>query len=109
MKMESKEKAYYRVNLSKLEKEISDIINDVTESIYVGGLKVVYEDGIYTLFLYLSVEYAPIQLAYEGSEEDFKNYIKDELKSRKIECIPRGRLIQQVIINHEEERWDCKN
>lgn len=108
MKMESSEKVCYRVNLSNLENELLDIINDTTESMYTGGLKVVYEDGIYTLFLYLSVEYAPIQLAYEGSEEDFKNYIKDELKSRRLECIPRGRLIQQVIINHEERR-DCKN
>lgn len=106
--MESSEKVCYRTNLSDLENEILDIINEVTESIYVGGLKVTYEYGIYTLFLYLDVEYAPIQLAYEGSEEDFKNYVRTEFKSRRLENIRRGRLVQQVIINHEERR-DCKN
>lgn len=109
MNMESSEKACYRINLSDLENNILDIINEVTESIYVGGLKVTHEDGIYTLFLYLNVEYAPIQLAYEGSEEEFKNYVKEEFKSRRLEIIPRGRLIQQVIINHEKRRRDCKN
>lgn len=107
MSMELNEKACCRNNLSALENEILDIINETTESIYTGGLKVVYEDGIYMLFLYLDIEFAPIQLAYEGSENDFKQYIKDELKSRRLECIPRGRLVQQVIIH--EERGNCKN
>ena len=105
--MELNEKAYCRNNLSKLENEILDIINETTESIYTGGLKVVSDDGIYMLFLYLDIEFAPIQLAYEGSENDFKQYIKNELKSRRLECIPRGRLVQQVIIH--EERGNCKN
>jgi hypothetical protein len=108
MKMELNEKACYHANMSELEKEILNIINEVTESNYVGGLKVTYENGIYILFLYLDVEYAPIQLGFEGSENDFKNYIRNELKSRRLECVPRGRLVQQVIINHEERR-DCKN
>lgn len=105
--MESNEKAYCRINLTSLENEILDIINDVTESSYIGGLKVVKEDGIYMLFLYLDVEYAPLQLAYEGTKDEFKNYIRNELKSRRLECIPRGRLVQQVI--NYEERGNCKN
>ena len=103
--MELNEKVYCRKNLNNLENDILDIINNVTESFYVGGLKVVKEDGMYMLFLYLDVEYAPLQLAYEGTEDEFKNYIKDELKSRRLECIPRGRLVQQVI--NYEERGNC--
>lgn len=99
--MELNEKGYCHDQADNLEQEILDLINDTTESNYIGGLKVTHEDGIYTLFLYLDVQFAPIQLVYEGSEDDFKNYIRNELKSRRLESVPRGRLVQQVVINHE--------
>lgn len=105
--MELNEKVYFQAELDSLEKEILNLINNITESTYTGGLKVIYEDGIYMLFLYLDVEFAPIQLAYEGTKEEFKKYIESELKSRRLECVPRGRLVQQVI--NYEQRGNCKN
>ena len=107
MSMELNEKVYFQADLDSLEKEILNTINQVTESSYIGGLKVTYDEGVYTLFLYLDVEFAPIQLAYEGTKEEFKKYIESELKSRRLECIPRGRLVQQVI--NYEERGNCEN
>lgn len=107
MNMELNEKVYFQAELDSLEKEILNLINNITESTYTGRLKVIYEDGIYMLFLYLDVEFAPIQLAYEGTKEEFKKYIESELKSRRLECVPRGRLVQQVI--NYEQRGNCKN
>lgn len=105
--MESREEVYCQDKESKLEDKILDIINEVTESKYTGGLKVVCEGDIYTLFLYLDVQFAPIQMCYQGSEDSFKEYIRNEFKLRRLETIPRGRLIQRIINN--EERRDCKN
>lgn len=105
--MELREKEYCRNNSSELEKQVLDIINEVTESSYIGGLKVTEEEGIYTLFLYLDVTFAPIQLAYEGTETEFKEYIRNEFKLRHLEQVSRGRLVQQII--NYEERGNCKN
>lgn len=84
--------------MSDLEKEILEIINTTVKGQYTGGLKVVNDDGFYVLFLYMdSSVYPSIQLGIDcDSEEDFKNYIRDEIKARRLESVSYSRLIQEL-------------
>jgi hypothetical protein len=61
--------------MTTLEKEILNIINEATDSEYIGKLKVIVDDNSYTLGLYLNLELHPMILSYEGTEEGFKKFI----------------------------------
>ena len=72
--------------MKDLEKEILEIINKTIKGQYIGKLEVFYKDGIYTLNLYLDLELAPsIIMSFEGSEDEFKKYIRKEFKTRKMQ------------------------
>lgn len=68
--------------MTALENEILEIINEVTGHCYIGKLTVIEDDG-YTLRLGLNTPNAPTVLYYQGSVEDFKEYIKEEIKRRR--------------------------
>lgn len=103
--------------MSTLENEILDIINTVVEGCYVGGLKVIIEDDctceqyknckcvcgedcvkIYTLLLYLdSSVYPAIQIGKEcKTDDEFKEYIADEIKHRRLQSVKYSRLVQEL-------------
>ena len=69
--------------MTALENEILEIINEVTGNCYIGKLTVIEEDDGYTLRLGLNTPNAPTVLYYQGSVEDFKEYIKEEIKRRR--------------------------
>lgn len=69
--------------MTALENEILEIINEVTGQCYVGKLNVKEEEDEYTLYLGLSTPNAPTVLYFQGSVEDFKKYIKEEIKKRR--------------------------
>lgn len=69
--------------MTALENEILEIINEVTDHCYIGKLTVIEEDDCYTLRLGLNTPNAPTVLYYQGSVEDFKEYIKEEIKRRR--------------------------
>ena len=71
--------------MTKLEQEVLEIINETIEGQYIGKFKVLVDDVGYQLFLYFDRELTPTVLGYEGSEEEFKNFIRDEFKTRKME------------------------
>lgn len=73
--------------MENLEKEILEIINEAIGEKYVGGLKILIEDDIYELLLYLNQEMAPLVLAMQGTESEFKEFIRKEMKTRQLERV----------------------
>lgn len=97
--------------MTELENAILDIINEATCTQYCGKLKVVFEPdpppcqicgyepeptntGLYMLLLYLNQEQAPMVLSYQGDEEAFKRFIREEMMTRKLHKVGRYRLVQ---------------
>jgi hypothetical protein len=107
--------------MTELEQEVLCIINEVTESCYTGKLRVLVtkperqcgdpkcrklNETIYELYLYLDRYYTPIVLSYEGSEQEFKQFIKEELKKSKYEKIRFYSITREPIPIEEEIDWD---
>ena len=93
--------------MSTLENEILDIINTTVEGCYIGGLKVIVEDEcacknecikLYTLLLYMdSSVYPSIQIGKEcTNDSEFKEYIRDEIKHRRLQSVSYSRLVQEL-------------
>lgn len=93
--------------MSTLENEILDIINTTVEGCYIGGLKVIVEDEctcknrcikLYILLLYMdSSVYPSIQIGKEcTNDSEFKEYIRDEIKHRKLQSVSYSRLVQEL-------------
>ena len=96
--------------MTTLEKEILEIINDATDSEYIGKLKVIVDDDSYTLGLYLNLETSPMVFSYQGTEEEFKSFIKEEMKSRKLQKVFRYEVIRDILLPgmeecEDEEEW----
>ena len=109
--------------MTKLEQEVLDIINEVTESCYIGKLKVVVtnptkgkcdsrclelNDPLYELYLYFDRYYTPTILAYEGTEEEFKEFVRNEIKKNKYEKVHFYKITREPLVldNEEEIDWD---
>lgn len=77
--------------MTVIEKDIKAIIEEVTCCKYIGKLKVVedvMEDStLWMLLLYLDMEMTPMILAYEGTEDQFKDFIREEMKTRKLQAV----------------------
>ena len=84
--------------MTALENEILEIINEVTECCYTGRLSVIQEDDGYTLRLGLNTPNAPTVLYYQGSVEDFKEYIKEEIKRRRYPEIEYWNTLKEPFI-----------
>lgn len=92
--------------MTTLEKEILKIINDATDSEYIGKLQVVVDDGFYTLKLYLNLEMAPMIFSYQGTEQEFKNFIYEEMKNRKLQKVFRYEVLRDILLPGMEEYED---
>lgn len=77
--------------LFQMEHEIRQLINEIVGGKYVGKLKVsedkMENSSFWTLMLYLDTEMTPLILAYEGTLDEFKTFIAEELKMRKLHNI----------------------
>ena len=91
--------------MTTIELEIKNIIEDIICGKYIGKLKVSKEEMgdsvLWTLFLYLDLELSPMILAYEGSEDQFKNFIKDEIKERKLQGVRFWKAVQELSVDDE--------
>lgn len=85
--------------MTTLEQEILNIINETIGGKYIGKLKVLNDDGIWTLYLYLNQEQSPIQIGYDGTLNDFKEFIRKEIKTRKMEKVSYWRATQELPVN----------
>ena len=92
--------------MTTLEKEILNIINEITDSEYIGKLKVVVDDDSYTLGLYLNLEMSPMVFSYQGDEQGFKDFIREEMKSKKLQNIFRYEVIRDILLPGMEEYED---
>ena len=100
----------------RLETEIRNIINETINGKYIGKLKVQKEDfddgtTLWALFLYLDMEMSPLVMAYQGSEDEFKEFIRKEIKSRKLEMVSFWRAeleYADVKIDEEDNDDDCE-
>ena len=84
--------------MTAIEHEIKQIIEDVICCKYIGKLKVVKEvvddSEFWMLLLYLDMEQTPLILAYEGTEDQFKDFIRSEIKLRKLQGVRFWKAIQ---------------
>ena len=92
--------------MTTLEKEILEIINEATDSEYIGKLKVVVDEGYYTLKLYLNLEMVPMIFSYQGTEQEFKDFIYEEMKNRKLQKVFRYEVLRDIILPGMEEYED---
>ena len=92
--------------MTTLEKEILNIINEATDSEYIGKLKVVVDDDLYNLGLYLNREMTPTVLSFQGTEEEFKEFVREEMKSRKLQKVFRYEVIRDILLPGMEEYED---
>lgn len=83
--------------MTLLEQEILEIINKAIGGTYVGHLKVFYEDEIgWVLLLHMNQEQAPMCFSYDGSLEEFKEYIYNEIHFRKMQLASFFKAIQEL-------------
>lgn len=77
--------------MTEIEKQIKEIIEEVVDGKYIGKLRVATEpindSTLWMLLLYLDLEMTPMILAYEGTEEEFKEFIRKEIKTRKLQTV----------------------
>lgn len=107
--------------MTELEQEVLCIINEVTENCYIGKLKVLVtkperqcgdsecrpiNDTIYELYLYLDRWRTPIVLSYEGTEEEFKQFVRNEFKKNRYEKIHFYKITREPIVIEEEIERD---
>lgn len=79
-----------------LANEILNIIDETIEGEYIGKLEVIVDDDWYTLNLFMNMHNAPLVMAYQGTEDDFKNYIREEIKRRKLEKVFRYEVRREL-------------
>ena len=79
-----------------LANEILNIIDETTQGEYIGKLEVIVDDDWYTLNLFMNMHNAPLVMAYQGTEEGFKNYIREEIKKRKLEKVMRYEVRREL-------------
>lgn len=79
-----------------LANEILKIIDETICGEYIGKLEVIIDDDWYTLNLYMNMYQSPLVMAYQGTEEEFKNYVRDEIKRRKLEKVMRYKVIKEL-------------
>ncbi len=73
--------------MNELEQTILDMIEQIYKKKYIGKLKVtkIVDQDSYILKLYMgNNEFPPIELATDGTVEDFLNFVRKELVSRQL-------------------------
>lgn len=85
--------------MESIEQDILQLIEDSIGCKYIGKLKVEKDDKetppLWGLFLYLDLEFTPIELAYQGTEDEFKEFIRKEMKTRKMNKIKFWNAIKE--------------
>lgn len=107
--------------MTQLEQEVLNIINETIEGCYIGKLhiNIIYpeqqcgdpkcrplNDTIYELYFYLDREFTPQVLSYEGTEDEFKRFVKQEFKKSKYEKIHFYKITREPIVLDDETVWD---
>lgn len=100
IQMETNDMEQFRQRKVMIENEIRDIINRITNTIYISHINVSYQDGIYKLQLGLNCkEASPMSLGYQGDEQGFLKYVESEFRKRKPHEI---RYTYATLLNEDE-------
>lgn len=91
--------------MTPLEEEIKKIIEEEIDGKYVGKLQVNVDDDMYELLLHMNQEQAPLHLGIQGTEEDFKKFIKDEIHFRKKNHVSFWKAIRE----YTDDFWNFEN
>lgn len=70
--------------MDNLKTKILNVIKEALCAEYIGELDVIKENDSFILKLYLNQREAPMYFAYQGTEEEFLNYLYKDLKKRQI-------------------------
>ena len=109
------------IEMTQLEQEILDIIECTICGKYIGKLKVNIlpdepqcGDGcrteyntVYELRLYLDREFTPIIFSYEGTEDEFKEFIREEIRKRKIEKTRFFKINLEYVVPDDVDLTEC--
>lgn len=82
--------------MTELEEEIRQIINDITEREYITKLSVRHDDDIWTLYLYLNRELVPMVMSIQGTEDQFKRFVKREMKKRRLHEVKYWKTTREI-------------
>lgn len=82
--------------MTELEEEIRQIINDITEQEYITKLSVRHDDDIWTLYLYLNRELVPMVMSIQGTEDQFKRFVKREMKKRRLHEVKYWKTTREI-------------
>lgn len=83
--------------MTLLEQEILDTINEAIGGKYIGQLKVFHEDEVgWVLLLHMNQEQAPMNFVYDGTWEQFKKFIYNELHFRKMHKASFFQAVQEL-------------
>lgn len=91
--------------MTRLEEEIKNIIEEEIGGKYIGKLKVNEEGDMYELLLHMNQEQAPLHLGCQGTEEEFKAFIKEEFHFRKRNDVRFWKAIREYV----DSLWDYDN
>lgn len=92
--------------MTTLEQEILDIINTTIDGEYIGKLRAFNDGKAWNLYLYLDRWFTPTVLAYEGTEEEFKEFIRKEFKTRKMQKTKYYSITRYPIVPELNEKCD---
>lgn len=87
--------------MTEIENQIKEIIEEVVNGKYIGKLRVISEpinnSTLWMLLLYLDLEITPMVLAYEGNVDEFKEFIRKEMKTRKLQTVKFWKATQEFM------------
>lgn len=86
------------------EQEVYELIKETTGYEYIGKLKVRNDGDIWELLLYFDREYTPTIFAMEGTESEFKKFLRREFKTRKMEKTRYYKIIREPFVDLTD--WD---
>lgn len=98
--------------MTQLECDILNIINETIEGKYIGKLAAYKEDNTYCLDLYLDHTIAPAICLIKDckSDDEFKEFVRQEIKSRKLEKVSYWKVnidydANEDLVEKEKQKW----
>lgn len=92
--------------MTTLEQELLDIINTAIDGEYIGKLRAYKNGNVWELRIYLDRWFTPTVLAYEGTEDEFKEFVRKEFKTRKMQKTKYYSITRYPIVPELNEKCD---
>ena len=86
------------------EQEVYELIKETTGYEYIGKLQVLNNGNMWQLLLYFDREYTPTIFAMEGTENEFRKFLRREFKTRKMEKTRYYKIVREPFVDLTD--WD---